>query len=193
MPAPRRRVPSDRRSRPALALGAWLVVVAAPALAGDAAPLPAAVVAKIEQKAVQLDEDRLKGLPAASRRGVLQTFVLSSFAQAADLPGFDENLLSPAQRAQADRVLADVLEGPPPPPHPHPTPPPGAPPPPPPPPPGAPLCGRARLARSSGVLRGARARDVGPRHARLARPAGAAASLARLAPPAALRPSGRIL
>jgi hypothetical protein len=105
-----------------LALAASLVG-AAPLAAQDGPALPGEVVAAIEQKATQLDADHLRDLPASSRRGVITSYVLSRFAQAAELPGFDEKLLSPTRRTQADRVIEAVLGGvPPTPPEPEPAP-----------------------------------------------------------------------
>jgi hypothetical protein len=83
---------------------------------------------KILEKTARQAEG-LKDLDLATRRRVLLQFVLSEYAEAAGIPGYDTNQLTPDQRADAARLVDQVLAhapqpAPTPPPIPTPSPPP---------------------------------------------------------------------
>lgn len=126
---------SGSRRRPAL-LAAVVVTMGVGAVLQASLPVAASVaqsepgqispevVAQIESRARRLASGSLSELPEATRRRILLDFINNHLAEAANLPGFDTNLLSPAEREQAAAIVDRVLAAQPSPPAPQPAPPP---------------------------------------------------------------------
>ena len=94
---------------------------------GQDSRIPPGVRVQIRDRAA-LQAGKLANLPSRTRRGIILDYVLNAFAQAADLPGFDTELLNPTERQEAQQIV-DQLFSPAPAPGPAPQPAPPHPPP----------------------------------------------------------------
>src|SRR4051794_27817108 len=56
-----------------------------------------------------LQAGKLANLPLQTRRGIILDYVLNAFAQAANLPGFDTELLNPTERHEAQQIVDQLF------------------------------------------------------------------------------------
>jgi hypothetical protein len=70
--------------------------------------IPPEVRVQIRDRAA-LQAGKLADLPLRTRRGIILDYVLNAFAQAANLPGFDTELLNPTERQEAQQIVDQLF------------------------------------------------------------------------------------